>query len=83
MIDEYWSPRYAHYARVNGRTCDEQHAHDSKQSPGGCMVPYIGWIGHHVLKSGCERLPNGEITPEGHNQLDRYLAALTEKGNTQ
>lgn len=39
-----WNPRYVAYASTHQSTPTEQLAADKAAWPGGCMVPFMGWV---------------------------------------
>jgi hypothetical protein len=44
-----YQARYVAFAKANGRTPEEQDAHDDLTSPGACMLPFITWINRNVI----------------------------------
>ena len=70
-----WNPRYVAYAASQGRTPDDQLAHDRAEKPGAHMVPFILWIGarwadyRHAHRLG--RLD--PVTAAGHEAFDAWL----------
>lgn len=49
-MENNWNPRYVLYAAHEGRTPEQQVAHDDTRWPGGCMTGYICWIQEHAGK---------------------------------
>lgn len=43
MTELEWNPRFAAYAKAQGRTPDDQLAHDKAELPGACMFPFVEW----------------------------------------
>lgn len=81
-----WNPRYANYARVNGRTPDEQLAYDKGRHPSACMMEFVFWNTdrlHEAMKEVPEAFFCGHLV--GHEIYDEWLtkrvdALLAEKG---
>ena len=73
-----WNSRFVQYARVHGRTPEEQLAHDQIAFPGGVMAGYIiwndrKWTEYHKLR-GWKRHDH-VLTTEDHEAYDNWLSA--------
>lgn len=71
------NPRWLNYARVHGRSSEEQIAHDRKRWPGGVMCGFILWNRARIVEFGKLRpdcfVADGLI---GHEEYDAWLDAL-------
>lgn len=77
-----WNPRWVNYARVHGRTPDEQLAHDRVRYPGGSMAGFIIWGRQQVVEFSHAH-PEA-FTASGlvdHAAYDRWLDALNQGGS--
>lgn len=71
------NPRWLNYARVHGRSSDEQLAHDKKRWPGGLMCGFSLWGRARIQEFGKLRpdcfMASGLID---HPAYDAWLSAL-------
>ncbi len=81
------NPRYVEFARVHGRTPENQLRHDVEAWPGGKMAGYILWLGARLrefLKSHPEHGMRGggigEVLADNtaHRAFDAWLHTLPE-----
>lgn len=78
-IERVFQPRFAAYARVHGRTPEEQIAHDKTAWPGGVMCGFILWNGARWREwraANGFRRDDDYMSPEDHARYDRWLAEL-------
>lgn len=72
------NPRYNNYARVNGRTPDEQHEYDRTRWPGGIMCGFVLWNRARLVEASFA-IPHafylGNLTD--HAAYDAFLDALS------
>jgi hypothetical protein len=65
------------YATTNGRTPEEQLAHDEKQYPGGCMCGYMNWIDEawrqYLAPFGGSKLDLPIAGPPVQDRFDTFL----------
>lgn len=71
------NPRYIAYAAASGLTPDEALARDKREHPGGCMIPFMLWIGDRV-RAFFEAHPEAFVgrSPHAlsdHDAFDRFL----------
>jgi hypothetical protein len=74
-----YNPRYGHYARVHGRTPEQQLAADRQAYPGGAMVGFILWAQEQwraFLAAHPEYGGERRHTDAAHAAYDQWLAAL-------
>ena len=45
-----WNSRYANYARVHGRSPEEQLEQDRKDWPGGVMAGFVLWNSERIVE---------------------------------
>lgn len=71
------NPRWVNYARVHGRTPDEQLAHDRERWKGGSMCGFILW-GREMLPRFSREHPEAFMVGRliDHAAYDRWLDAL-------
>lgn len=73
-----YNPRYLAYCRHNGRSPEDQLAHDRERWPGGCMFGFVLWIGHRWNEwHAASRLVRyvAVLGPEDHASFDRFIGA--------
>ena len=69
-----WNPRFALYARAQGRKPQAQLDHDREEYPGGCMAGFILWMGPFFRRFATE-CPEHYVgnAIHDHAAFDRWL----------
>ena len=78
------NPRWVNYARVHGRTSDEQLAHDRVRWPGGSMCGFILWNNARLREfaqtaSNAGFFLHGHLIEDGHVAYDAWLDSLPDQ----
>lgn len=71
MIDPHHNPRYYHYARVHGRTVEEQLDRDK-----GCAHYYIAWNQEKLRIWSGKGPDERRMSDEDHAAFDAWLEGL-------
>lgn len=83
MTELSFNPRWVNYARVHGRTPEDQLTHDRKAWPGGSMCGFILWGRAQIGtfgKAHPEAFTCGRLVD--HESYDRWLDALPLESET-
>lgn len=70
------NPRFARYAAVNGRSPEEQLAHDAGQFPGGKMTGFMLWISERWVEFRAAHQLSRDAIPD-HAKFDAWLGAAS------
>lgn len=69
--------RYHAFARSQGRSAEEQRAHDREEWPQGSAAPFMLWIGEQWRAFFAERGEKrpASLWPHHHEAFDKWLDA--------
>lgn len=74
LFDHEWNSRYVAFARTQGRTPEDQLAHDKARYPaGGCMIPFIQWSDHRLIEFFGFGLAQGHASEDRWVEYDAWL----------
>lgn len=79
MTSPAFNPRYANYARLNGRDPESMLAFDKERLPGACMMDFMLWNGDRLRefsKSHPESFTGGGL--RDHPAYDAWLTAQVD-----